>query len=535
MTSALFTLDLAKNPPKNTIDSDICVIGAGPVGLAVARAFADKRRSVTLLERGPALAKEQAANEEIKLDRRAYRGATAGRAFGAGGTSALWGGQLLPVRDRDLQARAQIAAPAWPVTYAELAPHFATLETWLQVTPGTFGLTFAEGQGHPLADLRWDEWAPRFSKWIPFGRRNIFSAFSVALAASHEIRGYLNARAGEWQFRRINGRQRLEAVTARSENGHTVSVRARAYVICAGALESARCVLEMNEAAGGLAVGVRDLTGRFLHDHLSVRLARVDIVDRARFQDLFAPIFVDKTLRSLRMELSNDFLSREVLPALYTHFVIETAANSGFAVLRDVFRGLQHGKLYAALGSAWRIPQALPGVAEILYERFVRRRLAYPRGAEVFLHCDFEQAPMRENRLYLGETGRQGNRALHVDWDLGADSARIATAVQRAIARFWTTNGLESVAQLELLEYERDAAIDPTNLYDIYHPAGTTRMSADPAAGVVDSNLLIHGTSNAFVAGSAVYPSMGAANPTFTAMALGLRLAEFIDGNLLAA
>jgi choline dehydrogenase-like flavoprotein len=70
------------------------------------------------------------------------------------------------------------------------------------------------------------------------------------------------------------------------------------------------------------------------------------------------------------------------------------------------------------------------------------------------------------------------------------------------------------------------------NLYDIYHPAGTTRMSSDPELGVVDANLLVHGATNTFIAGSAVFPSMGAANPTFTAMALGLRLGETINRRL---
>jgi choline dehydrogenase-like flavoprotein len=42
-------------------------------------------------------------------------------------------------------------------------------------------------------------------------------------------------------------------------------------------------------------------------------------------------------------------------------------------------------------------------------------------------------------------------------------------------------------------------------------------------------SLKVHGTSNVYVAGSSVFPSMGAANPTFTAMALALRLADHID------
>jgi hypothetical protein len=266
-----------------------------------------------------------------------------------------------------------------------------------------------------------------------------------------------------------------------------------------------------------------------------VRLARIKILNRARFQSLFAPIFVDNTMRSLRMELSSDFLSRERLPALYAHVLAETAEYSGFALLREVFRGIQQGKLDAVFGAAWRIPWALPGIAEVVVDRIVRRRLSFPRDADVFLHCDFEQAPLRENRIYLGEMGSDGHRKLHVDWDLSGDAVRVAAAVQSAFRRLWTENNLDDVARLEFVDFEVDAALATTNVYDIYHPAGTTRMSSNPSTGVVDPNLLVYGTTNTYVVGSAVFPSMGAANPTFTAMALALRLAAFIDQGLTAA
>jgi choline dehydrogenase-like flavoprotein len=530
--SALILHDLAQESPSNVIRSDVCVIGAGPVGLAMARALADRHRSVTLLERGPARAIGQSDSQEIAFDRRPYRGATVGRAFGAGGTSTLWGGQLLPVREADLHRRAQIGTPAWPVSHAELAPHFDTLESWLQVMPGSYALGFAAGQRHALADLRWAEWQPRFSKWIPFGRRNVYVAFECALAASKSLRGFVNARAHAWHLQCLDDRQRVTRVSARSANGGTMSVQARAYVICAGALESARCVLELNEAAGSLGSGVDDLAGRFLHDHLSLRLARVKVVDHARFQGLFAPIFTGKTMRSLRLELSEELLSQECLPALYVHFLAEAAADSGFALMRNVFRGIQQRKLGAVFGNSRRIPQAIPSIAAILFDRFVRHRLSFPRDAEVFLYCDFEQEPLRENRIYLGERGSDGHRALRIDWDSSRNTVRVATAVQSAFRKLWTDNGLDEVARLEFAEFGADAKLGTNSFYDIYHPAGTTRMSSNPLTGVVDPNLLVYGTTNAYVVGSAVFPSMGAANPTFTAMALALRLAAFIDADL---
>jgi choline dehydrogenase-like flavoprotein len=515
------------------VEADVCVIGAGPVGLTVARALSEKCRTVVLLERGGTQTSSPTEDLDIAFDRGPYRGATSGRAFGPGGTSALWGGQLLPMREADLDARAQIGAPHWPISYADLEPHFLTLESWLKVMPGTFGLDYARRVGHPLAQLSWGQWSPRFSKWIPLGRRNLQTAFSPVLARLPSLREFLNARVCEWKLEQGIQVQRVTEITARSPMSRGLRVSAKAYVICAGALESARCVLELNDAAGGLGSGVEQWAGRNLHDHLSIRLARVRILDHPAFCRLFAPSFVGSTMRSLRMELDPRFMEDRGLPALYTHFVAQSPPNSGFAVLRESLRAFQRHDVGTALRGFVRLPAVLPGLARIAFDRFVRRQLSFPRDAEVFLHYDAEQSPSSENRvrLWRERPGTQGR--LDISWSPRCDIPRLSREVKEAFDSFWERNGLGSLASIEPLESAFDPETAMLNLYDIYHPAGTARMSADSGYGVVDPNLQVYGTGNAFVVGSAVFPSMGAANPTFTAMALGLRLAEFIHRRFL--
>jgi choline dehydrogenase-like flavoprotein len=60
------------------------------------------------------------------------------------------------------------------------------------------------------------------------------------------------------------------------------------------------------------------------------------------------------------------------------------------------------------------------------------------------------------------------------------------------------------------------------------HHMGTTRMSEDPTAGVVDPSCRVHGTDNLYVASSAVFPRAGCVNPTLTIVALSLRLADHL-------
>jgi choline dehydrogenase-like flavoprotein len=61
-----------------------------------------------------------------------------------------------------------------------------------------------------------------------------------------------------------------------------------------------------------------------------------------------------------------------------------------------------------------------------------------------------------------------------------------------------------------------------------HHHLGTLRMHTDPKQGVVDGDGKVHGIANLFVAGSAVFPTYGASNPTLNLIALTLRLADHL-------
>jgi choline dehydrogenase-like flavoprotein len=78
----------------------------------------------------------------------------------------------------------------------------------------------------------------------------------------------------------------------------------------------------------------------------------------------------------------------------------------------------------------------------------------------------------------------------------------------------------------------READPWPTSVRGARHHMGTTRMHADPRRGVVDADCRVHGIANLYVAGSSVFPTSGAANPTLTIVALALRLAGHLQNRL---
>jgi len=64
------------------------------------------------------------------------------------------------------------------------------------------------------------------------------------------------------------------------------------------------------------------------------------------------------------------------------------------------------------------------------------------------------------------------------------------------------------------------------------HHIGTARMSDDPKRGVVNPQCRTHDVENLFIAGSAVFPTSGSANPTLTIVALAIRIADRLKTDL---
>lgn len=79
------------------------------------------------------------------------------------------------------------------------------------------------------------------------------------------------------------------------------------------------------------------------------------------------------------------------------------------------------------------------------------------------------------------------------------------------------------------------ASPPPMEAYSITgggHYIGTTRMGTAQDNSVVDQNCKVHSTNNLYIAGSSVFASPGAANPTYSLVALALRLADHLSTNI---
>ena len=123
-----------------------------------------------------------------------------------------------------------------------------------------------------------------------------------------------------------------------------------------------------------------------------------------------------------------------------------------------------------------------------------------------------------------------------VRYDLHPDDAERFRRGFELLARiFFAAGAREVIVPLEGVPTLRDGDVEPLRRARVrprqvgamaFHPLGTARAGADPAASVVDPRLQVHGVGGLYVADGSVVPSSLGVNPQITIMALAARLAR---------
>ena len=154
--------------------------------------------------------------------------------------------------------------------------------------------------------------------------------------------------------------------------------------------------------------------------------------------------------------------------------------------------------------------------------------------ASATVNLNWEQAPNEASRITLNREQLDpifGQPVAHVDWRLNDTDKRGAVRALEITLEYLRQRG---ASRQEMITDVGGGAEDWTflpaegALETGDHHLGALRMSSAPEDGIVDSNSRLHRVDNLYIAGSAVFPSGGYANPTLTIVALALRLADHL-------
>lgn len=543
-----------------TVEADVCIVGAGPMGLTLARELAGDGLRLCVLESAGGEGPTEPLDGEVVGEY--YPPLAETRARGLGGTAVLWEAELTrtvlgarfgTLGAIDFEQRDDVPYSGWPFDRTSLEPYYERAARICELGPLSDDPAAWQAPPRvvPLA------LGSHVTTRIAFhGPRSVFLETLPDWASkAPDVSVYLQARALEIE---TNG-QDASCIVAGSGPPHRFRVSARLFVLALGGIENARLLLLSNGDAGGLG-NEHDLVGRFLMDHPTATSVLVPanpaVVERL---GLYDTLHRDATVAMGILELSEETLRREGLLSSGTFLVprIERQMRA-LQSLREAQTAVRSKRLPdRPLATSGNVVLGADAVAARFYRHLVDRwpalekttslwpttrllntlgvgpisgwsrlPLAGRRYKALAVYQVIEQAPEPERRITLSAAKDDFGLPLpRLHWFISErelDSMRrtqdvLAAAFQRAgTGRLVTTE--------DLARTDTHAHIHPT----AHHHLGTTRMNAEARHGVVDGDCRVHGTPNLFVTGTSIFPTGGYINPTLTAIALTVRLADHV-------
>lgn len=517
-------VDLNSVPPGHTFQSHVCIIGAGIAGLVLANQLRDTGLTLHILEAG-GLEIDEKSQElyRAKMVGHPHGGTFDGRFRVLGGSSTRWGGQLLPYTEDVFAPPAGLELPSWPISGPDLAAYYEKLQTLLGAGdhPFTTDLLREFRQREPFStgDVRL-----RYSKWLPFNRRNLACSLGRACLECPSTTVFLNAAATCLDL--SDTHRLLRSVCVKNAFGQSFIYEAEVFVLCAGTIECPRLLLA-SRTAGMQSVGNdHDQVGRYFHDHLSVEAAILPAETRANVLEHFTPRFANGTLYTPKLEASAHLRSEKQLLSVMAHFPIEEPADSGIARLRDALRQLQGSPLAHTNGrTLLRLPATFLHAGRLFFDTKFRRKRTVSSKARITLHIDTEQRPQAESRIRLSnDRDALGMPRAEIDWRVSDDERSTVASYAHVLSNLFKKQSWGDLQwHPELFENDRSWL---RFTKDTYHMMGGTRMGTHPDNSVVDKQLQVHGIDNLYISSCSVFPTGGSSNPTFTLIALTLRLAD---------
>jgi choline dehydrogenase-like flavoprotein len=500
-------LDAKRFSDHTTLDTDICIVGAGPAGLVLAAELVDRQCDVIVLESGGHHPEAEilALNVgDVRGD--VYAGLGPTRHRQVGGTTQLWNSAIAggvsakyaPLDGADFLPQQGREYSGWPFTLSELGSDYDRAQRVCGLGPFAYDAAAWTDASHQP----WNALGPTLvSRVYQAGTRDAFLApLRASIDRATNVR--LCTHASAVALHSDASRRSITGVSVATPGGLPWRVRAKRIVLAAGAVENARLLLLTDAGAGAMGNNGAGWVGRGFMEHprdraLTLRPHSADVFAQSSFYDQWRAADGTWIVGRLALEdaalASGDLLnaSATLIPRLSNARHRMRAALPSFAT-----RWMQ------SEGHGWS-----------------RKRGAAHAFDGFTVLLNVEQSPHPENRVTLSaRCDSLGVPLPALHWSWRADDHRRLERLRTLVAR-----DLESMGTVTV---DADARPDP----NAHHHAGTTRMHDDPKLGVTDRNGRVHTTDNLYVAGASLFPTAGFANPMLTIVALSARLARHLGG-----
>lgn len=496
---------------KNIDDEfDFCIIGTGIGGGMLLKELAAKlpNKSFLVIEAGGKSRKNEPHYVSKGLD---FKMITT--SIQVGGTSNLWHGLLGKLDPIDFKHRDWIPYSGWPIDLSDLQEYYyKATQFWGAEKPEYFSQKLLP---QPLSTLFED---------ISFNRQLLKNKLFQRPPSVKSLRKYIiDIMKNNENITLLIQTTALELIAGDSLktiksckvgllDGSIKEVRAKTFILCTGALETPRIMLNS-------ICFTNENIGKFLMDHPMGNLLQIKFKKPQK-----APIYSDTIYgNGIRIKTGLVFTEEtQETHQLPNHsFYIRPSFSKGIDDRSEKVKLslLTYKSGNISLRDIWRVITNLNVVRQILtYKLSLNVTYKY---ADLFFMM--EQVPSKKSFVGLSkEKDRYSYPKAEINWNLTEYDIENMKSVYKLCRE-----NIFPKEQFEIIHGENDF-----NWPEIFtsgaHHVGTARMSKSDETGVVDSNLKVHCKENMYICDGSVFSTSGNVNIGLTISALAMRLAHHL-------
>lgn len=484
-----------------------CIIGSGIAGGTIIENLVQLGEEVLLVEAGnfSRQSNPPVSLESIGLD----FGLRSTRSIQVGGTSNLWHGVLSPLDRIDFEQRSWVQNSGWPICYDDLLPFYIRAAKDLGVeNPSYYNLAeLPKELKDLLAELSFNRDVLEnkiFQQPIP--PKNFKDSIYKLWKKKSNFTLLENTSA----LQLIRTDDKITSLKVGLENGETREISADTFILCAGALETPRLLLNS---------GIENKNiGKYLMDHPMGNLCQVEL-KRPRRAHIYSALKITPDC-ALKSGITLSDKSQKDYQVLNHNFYFRPSFKKGINNTSEKVKlsllAFKDGKV---------------SFRDILYlfcnMNVVLQVLAYKLSYNAkYKYADLffvtEQAPNPESSVSLSQNlDKWGFPIAKVNW--------VLTDQEVESMDTWY-----NIVRSNLNKEDYDFVHEPKDIKwkgvftSAAHHVGTARMAESAEHGVVDKNLKSFDLENLYICDGSVFPTSGNVNNGFTIAALAIRLVDHL-------